>query len=236
MTNASVIVDIDATNLMNNINFSFRGNYTISNPSEEMNVTIATPFSRMDIGPNSLCNIKLNGSIIPYNIIDFDYSGSDLWDAYFDYLSYDLMLLICDITIPENTSIILEYAFDAKLTTNLNNLHELWIFYIVGTSRAWEGKITESVEFKVHGKTPDEFYNHSCKLLEQSNGTSYLWEWENEIIYDDAVFIIYYGNYSSDPFIPLFGSLVSTFLICAIIIIGIVGFVYLMTRDKNLVR
>lgn len=134
MTNASVIIDIDATNLMNAINFSFRGNYTIFNPNEAMNITIAAPFSLIDIGPDSQCNIKLNGSIIPYTTIDFDDVDSYLWDEYFRYISYDLMLLICNITIPGNTSIILEYEFDADMTTNLNNLYKLWIDYYVGTA------------------------------------------------------------------------------------------------------
>jgi hypothetical protein len=230
MKNASVIIDINATNLMNNITLSFSGNYTIFNPSEEMNVTIAAPFSKMDIGPNSTCNIKLNGSLIPHNAINFESSDSNQWDDYFSNGYYEMMLLICNITIPENESVILEYTFDAKLTVNLNDLHKLWIYYIVGTARTWAGKITESVEFNIYGKTPDEFYEHRCSVSELLNGTSYLWEWENEIIYDDEVYITYYGNYNYSGVIIISESLIQQIIIGSIIIIAILGFAYMMMR------
>lgn len=100
--------------------------------------------------------------------------------------------------------------------------------------RAWEGKITESVEFKVHGKTPDEFYNYSWTVSELIDGNSYLWEWKNETIYDEYVYIVYYGNYSYDPFPPSAGGIISIILICSILIIGILGFVYLITRLENI--
>ncbi|MHA2391864.1 MAG: hypothetical protein ACXAEX_07830 [Promethearchaeota archaeon] len=203
MTNASVIVDIDTTDLMNIINFSFSGNYTIFNSGETENITIAAPFSRMNIELDSTCNVKLNDSIISFEIIESSQLAWDLLDDYQVYM-YDAMFLICNITIPKNSSVILEYEFNANLITNLNNLHELTIYYYVGTSRAWEGGITESVEFKVHGKIPDEFYNNSyssCIVTELPDGNSYLWEWNNEIIYDSDVYIVYYGNYSYNPFI-----------------------------------
>lgn len=224
ITNANVIVDINATNLINNnnINFSFRGNYTIFNPNEAINITIAAPFSRMDIEPYSLCNIKLNGSIIPYDIIDFRMIHSDLWISYFDDLMYDLMLLICNITIPDNASIFLEYAFDANFNTDLDNLNELWIYYYVGTSRAWEGNITESVEFKVHGNPPDEFYNHRCTVSELLDGNSYLWEWEDETIDENSVYIVYYGNYSYNSYMGIGGIFSFIGIICLIAIIYVI--------------
>jgi len=204
MTNASVVVDIDATNLLNNISFSFEGNYTIFNPGEAINLTIGAPFSRMSIGPNSICNIKINDSLIPYIIIEPPSTNAwfhaNYWFQYAWAMYFDLMYLICNVTIPENSSIFLEYTFDANLTSNLNELHELTIYYYVGSSRVWEGIITESVEFKVHGKMPDEFYNNSCTVSDLPDGKRYMWEWKNERIYDNSVYIIYYGNYSYNQF------------------------------------
>jgi nitroreductase len=200
MTNASVVVDIDATNLLNNISFSFEGNYTIYNPGDTINLTIGAPFSRMSIRPDSICRVKINDSLIPYIIIEppstNEWFNATYWFRYIWANYFDLMFLLCNVTIPKNTSIILEYTFDTNLTSNINNLHELTINYYVGSSRAWEGVINEAVEFKVYGKTPDEFYNRSCTVSDLLGGKRYLWQWENERIYDNSVYIIYYGNYS----------------------------------------
>ena len=90
------------------------------------------------------------------------------------------------------------------------------IYYDVGTSRAWNGSITESVEFKAHKKLPNSYStigpdsnNYSCTVSNISDGRSYVWEWVDEIIMIDSVYISYNNPYYSlrrlTPFI-LFGS------------------------------
>ena len=235
MTNANVIVEIDATNLNKIIDFSFSGNYTIFNPSEMINVTIAAPFSNMIYSENIIGDISLNDSSIPFSIRPFNFSDSlwlesSLWKEYLQgsgipYVTF----LICNITIPENTSITLEYTFDSNITVDLRALGELFFRYDVGTSRVWKGNVTESVEFRVFGKTPDEFYNNSCTVSDLQDGKIYLWEWKNEIIYDDYVYIMYYGNYSWPSYFIPFGN---SFLTIKIIFVFVLVYVIKLRRSK----
>ncbi|GAH57197.1 unnamed protein product, partial [marine sediment metagenome] len=56
----------------------------------------------------------------------------------------------------ENNSITIEYSFIAYIDTT-TSIDILNIYYDVGTSRAWNGTISERVEFKVYGKLPDSY-------------------------------------------------------------------------------
>jgi len=241
MINASVTLEIDATNLLNNVTFSFRGSYTLYNPGETTNLTIAAPFAEMTFRENSTCIIKINNSVIPFSVKCFRPYGLDkddpdldgLWGIYLlqNYF-VNTTFLICNVTIPTNTSIILEYAFDTNKTINLNNLTELKIYYYVGTSRYWKGVTTESVEFKVLGKTPDDFYNNNCTVSELPDGPNYLWEWKNEIIYDAYVFILYEGNYTFIlfPIISFGNSFLFITIMCLLSLIYIIK----LNRSKQI--
>jgi hypothetical protein len=188
----------------------------------------------MEIEPNSTFNIKINDTIVPYTILDGYRHGSDLWYEAWLIWGDDIMLIVCNITIPENSSIVLKYEIDTSKEINLDELDELTIFYVVGTSRLWSGNITESVEFKVQGKIPHKYYkpiNKSCIVSKLPDGKSYLWEWKNEIIPDKSVYIVYYGGYN-DSLFPLTMGVISFSIICFIVFIGIVG----IMRLKNLKR
>ena len=39
------------------------------------------------------------------------------------------------------------------------------------------------------------YFNYSCSISNFSNGRSYAWEWLNETIMIDSVYILYYYNY-----------------------------------------
>ena len=65
-------------------------------------------------------------------------------------------------------------------------------------SRAWNGTVSERVEFKVYGKPPDYYssyrkdhFEYNCTISDITNGKSYAWEWENEIINVNSVYISY---------------------------------------------
>ncbi len=111
--------------------------------------------------------------------------------------------ILTNISVPENSSVKIEYSFDAYIThTDMDG--DLYIYYDVGTSRAWNGTISERVEFKTYGKLPNSysmmqnqpiFYNYSCTISNFTNGRSYAWEWIDEIIMIDSVYISYRYNY-----------------------------------------
>ena len=88
--------------------------------------------------------------------------------------------------------------FEGKVTPDLND-DQLTILYDVGTSRVWNGSTSERVEFKTYGKLPDSYsksiperFNYTCTISNYSNGRSYTWEWVNERIMIDNVYVMYY--------------------------------------------
>lgn len=199
MTNASVIFNIDYKEQYNRIDIGFKGNYTIYNPDATQNITLAAPFSAEFKNLESTCVIKIDNTIISFELIQLHWS--DPWAEYLDSVGLGMSnrrnFILINVTFPENTSIKIEYGFDAYIDQP-NSDDRLHIYYDVGTSRAWNGTITERVEFKTYGKLPDSYsnntdiYNYSFTISNFSNGESYTWDWVDETIMTNSVYISYY--------------------------------------------
>ena len=215
MTNASVIFNIDAERHLSRINIDFTGNYTIYNPSESMKVTLVAPFSSEFKNLESSCVIKIENTTVSYEFLEYNFTDSP-WEEYLEsrYFMQNRKFLIINATFPENDSITIEYSFDAHIDIT-SSFDILNIFYDVGTSRAWNGTITERVEFRVYGKRPDSYssyrkdrFEYNCTISDIEDGKSYVWEWENEIINVNSVYISYsyYNPYAKLIFFILFPS------------------------------
>ncbi len=197
MTNASVIFNVDAKTYLSRINIDFTGNYTIHNPSESMNVTLVAPFSSNFKDLESSCLIKIENTTVSYDFLDYNFTDSP-WEEYLDWRYFESRkFIIINATFPENDSITIEYNFGAHIDIRESS-DVLNILYDVGTSRAWNGTITERVEFKVYGKRPDSYstyrkdsFEYNCTISEIEDGISYAWEGENEIINVNSVYISY---------------------------------------------
>ena len=189
MTNASVIFTIGAKAYLSRIYLNFIGNYTIYNPNETMYAILVAPFSTDFINLESSCVIKIDNTSISYDFIEYNFTESP-WEEYLDWqYNHNRKFLIINATFPKNDSITIEYSFSAHIDTSYMDI--LRIFYDVGTSRAWNGTISERVEFKVYGKTPDSYSSNNCTISDITNGKSYAWEWENEIINVNSIYISY---------------------------------------------
>lgn len=195
MTNASVIFDIYYLEQYNEIFIRFNGNYTIYNPDTSQNLTIAAPFSSEFENLESTCVIKVDNDSIPFTY--FQYHWSDPWAEYLDSVTSLRSFVLTNITFLENSSTKIEYSFAAYIIQPDSD-DRLNIYYDVGTSRAWNGSITERVEFKAHKKLPNsystsgqEISNVSCTVSNISDGRTYTWEWVNETIMIDSVYISY---------------------------------------------
>ncbi|MFX1366832.1 MAG: hypothetical protein ACFFCE_04480 [Promethearchaeota archaeon] len=224
MPYANVLVEIDAIKPNSYINLHFKGNYTIFNPNNNKNVTILAPFPINMLGidyhtlddlmdeaggsyyeitpleiPSLIFNstIKINNTIIPYEICYFPKSYRED--------SYNFMFcFLCNITLPENSNLVLEYNFNTHIATPPilgSSYYAIEFIYQVGTARTWFGNITESVEFRVKGYQPDHFncwrsgsdgaYGKNCTISNIKGGKSYLWEWNNVRIYEDYISLSY---------------------------------------------
>ncbi|MHA2288434.1 MAG: hypothetical protein ACXABG_06570 [Promethearchaeota archaeon] len=199
MTNAMVLFNVDYEEQDNRIDISFNGNYTIFNPEAAQNITLAAPFSPVFKNLESTCVIKIDDSIKAFKFIEHHWS--DPWDEYLDSVGLGMSnkrnFILTNATFPENSSVKIEYSFDAYIDQP-NSDDRLLIYYDVGTSRAWNGTITECVEFKTYGKLPDSYsnnsdwYNYNFTISSFTNGKSYKWDWVDETILRNSVYIAYY--------------------------------------------
>jgi hypothetical protein len=201
MTNANVIFNIDATNHHEKISIDFRGNYTIFNPDEAKEITLVAPFSTVFKNLENSSLIKVNKETIPHKCINYNITN-DYWKDYFEYMYMNSRkFLITNVTIPSNDSITLEYSFTAFIDTAFYSNDGLRINYDVGTSRAWNGTITERVEFRVYGEPTksyssfsgygEEAVEYNCTLSDLEDGRSYSWNWKEEVIKANTVYIYY---------------------------------------------
>jgi len=224
MTNASIIFNIEY--LTNRIDISFEGNYTVYNPDESLNMTLVAPFSTDFYNLESTCIVKVGGNVTSFSFLEYNFFESP-WEQYLDTrfeMSSRRKFIVINTTVAENSSIELEYSFEAY-TVDPNSVDVLEIYYDVGTSRAWNGSITERVEFKAHGKLPDSYSDYegaNCTITSIENGKSYVWEWLNEVITANRVYIKYRnpGRYFLGRILPfiIIPSVFSAIIIPAVII------------------
>lgn len=204
LTNANIIIDSDMTSLNYPGPVSFKGNYTIFNPDEEINLTIGAPFTFRS--PEN-CTVLLNKTNIPYDIVydhHLDDYQIDIWNQYLynrsfydfsDFYFFDGFWIIINISIPQNTEVILYYEFQSPQYSWYIVEGYYKIVYDVGTARLWNGNITETVELSVHGHLPNSIYEEeSCIISDISNGKSYCWNWNNQRIEINYVGMYYYFN------------------------------------------
>lgn len=229
MTSANVIINADTSNLKYLGAISFSGNYTIFNPDQDINFTIGAPF---EFFPPENCIVLVNGTSIPYDIINdyqIDYQEeSQIWNQYLynrTGVIYGFWVL-CNISIPKNTSIKLQYDFITPKPTHdeLEGYYD--IIYDVGTARLWNGNITESVEIRVNGHLPDSIYNEqSCVISNILNGKKYCWDWRDERIEINYVGLNYYFNFEKE-YITLYNSI----RITLILVTSLVGVAFILIK------
>ena len=205
LLDASVVFNIDSTDFLNTIGINFDGNYSIFNPDNVMNVTLYAPFRLDSELINSSCDVQVNGTPISFKLIDIYELEYNVSNVIMGYLSSSFMfrsnLIVCNLTLAENSTTIIRYRFNGPMLNPLYTHDEFSINYDLGTAKAWQGNITEKVEFVVNGKIPNsyrEFSNYSledrCQITNINNGRVYTWEWDDENINTQLVGIIYRGR------------------------------------------
>ncbi|MFX0102682.1 MAG: hypothetical protein ACFFCS_24155 [Candidatus Hodarchaeota archaeon] len=199
MTLANVVLDIDATDHLHSIGVQFDGNYTVMNTNETKNVTIGAPFSPSMAGLGLACTVTLNGTPVPFEILDNVSLNSTVWLKYTH--SIVEQFITCNVTVPENGSVVLRYTINASIV-DLSD--EVMIDYIVGTARAWSGNVTELVTFNVKGTLPhahsdylEGVFEKHCTVQDITGGRSYSWSWNDEAIEESSVYVAY--HYEDPP-------------------------------------
>lgn len=247
MTDANVEINVDALNVnqvLGHFNLSFIGNYTIFNPSDAINITIALPFD-WENATSSNMEIIANNISIPFVLVNKSFILTDDWDGFFYTYYYPIFFIVFNITIPKNESIVIKSSFQTSTSLDSFIADEVYINYIVGTYRGWSphsgsSSISENVEFRVQGQQPDGFsdyapglFSRNCTVTDINNGKSYLWRWDNETIMDNRVYIMYETTQPTYIFGHLYLGLGLLGLISVILICTIISAKYRVNKKKR---
>jgi hypothetical protein len=228
LLHANVLINADTSDIISFGEVSFSGNYTIFNHGKSVNMTIAAPFA---FHPTNSCKIMVNSSNTQYLLYRDWETEAEPWELYMvnrtevPLLSY--FWLLCNVTIPENHTLLISYEFSTFGHDYFTKLTNYVLVYDVGTSRIWNGNITEEVNINIHGKLPDTiFYREKCNVQDLSDGKNYRWNWDNERITTNFVGVLY--SFKSHSFLPAFIYL-AFWLFC---FFGIVYLFYLAFRKS----
>jgi hypothetical protein len=194
LVSANVVIDADTSNLRYLGKITFKGNYTISNSGNDLNITIAAPFN---INPEKNLTVLVNNTLIPSDILNSDELQLELWLEYVENISTYFLTprywILSNISIPENQTIEIYYEFNHPEPIYSRDLVSFDIIYDVGTARLWNGTITEKVEIRTHGHNPKSIYHEDfCQTSNILDGRSHIWEWFDERVDIDFVGVYYY--------------------------------------------
>lgn len=229
LTEANVLIEVEAINYPDIIRWNFEGNYTIYNPNNSIEITIAFPFYMSFVNNISL---RVNGNPIDIDDVISLYNVPDIWNSYMDDLSdtYYRNAYICNITFPTNDSLNVQFnlnSYSYRINDYFDYVGKYDIVYDVGTSRIWNGNITEKVEFRIQGRQPDYcYYANQCNISENEDGKSYIWAWNNEIININLVGISYLPTQLESLYFIIF--------MIIIIIAGIIGITFFIIKKSRL--
>ncbi|MCE7741566.1 MAG: hypothetical protein GOP50_03830 [Candidatus Heimdallarchaeota archaeon] len=204
MIEASVVMEINETyGNIGTFGIIFDGNYTIYNPNETIEILIGAPFLTIYEGLSDSLLIEVEGSEKEFDIVYYDYHNNtaNSWMDYFSlYITESRYFALCNVTFAGFSNTTIRYRFNS--TTSFTDGSALYITYDVGTARAWNSSITETVEFRVIGEQPTDFTDFTeegyanLTVTEISRGQSYLWSWvEVELMMVPFVDIEYMPEY-----------------------------------------
>ena len=241
LLSANVKIDVDTSNLRFRGKIHFNGNYTIFNPESDINITIGAPFEfrRLDN-----CTVLLNGTKVPFitiagNKLEQEYN-SEIWEEYLvNELPYYHELayfreswVLCNISIPKNSSIKLEYDFIVPRAKFTQLIRYYYILYDVGTARLWNGNTTEIVEINVNDNLPTSIFSEDlCDVSNISNRMSYRWEWNNERIEINFLGLYYYLS-----FLHEYDYLYTSIKLYILLIISIVGILLFIKKYNSSIK
>lgn len=186
MEEASVLFDIKALK-KNTFDIKFRGNYTFFNTNDTQSIILGAPFGfEME---DNITDIKIiaNDTLIPYEIIEIYEEEYPQWNDFLGWYIVSRLFIISNVTFQSDSITSVSYSFSAYINsqTAINSIR-----YDVGTSRAWDEKVTEAVDFRVQGVQPS-YYSSGCNVTKIETGKSYSWQWVNTVIMENNVGISY---------------------------------------------
>ena len=203
LLNASALITINATDLINEIGITFNGTYTLFNPENTTNLTINLPFSLCFNVENATFGVFVNDTQVPFEIVSI--AGDNLTSTgvnidimpEFDF-HCPITLITSNLTLLENNTYVVKYQFEASIPKPLNYRNLFYMVYSSDTAKLWKGNATERVEYKVFGGNPifgtTGYQEGLRQVIDIAGGKRFISVWNNTQNYTAQIGITFYGS------------------------------------------
>ncbi len=199
--------------------YDFYSTFLIHNSNETINATVGIPLTsnypyQEDSNgwywsyENSLgLKIKMNESDVDYEVFNLD--DEEIYNTTFkdvieetfgvplNFIGTFYELAIFNIAFESDSFYNLTYTYSNGRKRgpygdceHLYYMSEISVYYNIGTARAWNHNINESVLMSVTGTQPDHCIG-VCEILQHPDKVEYLWEWNDEPVTEDYVGVNY---------------------------------------------
>ena len=248
MTNADVLMEIDAINFRDNFIVSFTGNYTIANSGNTTEIQIGAPFSSPYFGAlpsygqiygemiedlNNSLKITSNSLEVSFRLSYINATLAKYWHQYIPDTISTRLFAVCNITLNAFSDNLVQFSWTANIRRDPRSSF-VHFYYDVGTSRGWEGNISEKVSFNITGRQPqfytdyqEGYFEKQCQISNFKDGKLYSWEWLNERINESVVGV----RYNTDKWTEY---ILYFFVFVPLVIITVVVFVIFIHRKRRL--
>jgi hypothetical protein len=250
MSYASVFMDINAINHRNEFTLDFSANYTIYNSNETSNVLIGAPFYNFydyyyyyihdtDILLNSISETLkfiVNDVEVSSSLEHLTAENAEDWEEFLPKYYGSRLFVISNITLNGFSNNSLQYTWNSIIKKHPRSASTSF-YYDVGTSRGWNGTITEFVKIKVLGRQPDYYsdyvedhFSKNCIINSFEGGKIYNWEWIDERITDYFVGVTFDGD-------TYWQKNMIYFILFPLLLSPIIGYlIYLAVKRKKLFK
>ena len=203
LLNASTIITLNATNLINEISITFNGTYTLFNPENTTNLTISLPFSLCFDVENATFGVFVNNTQAPFEIVNtteehLTSMGVNIDIMYSFNFHCPITLITSNLTLLENITYVVKYQFEGSIPKPLSYQNLFYMIYSSETAKLWKGNATERVEYNVLGGSPiisrSGPYEGLPQELDIVGGKRFICEWDNTQNSTVEIGIIFYGS------------------------------------------
>lgn len=161
LLNASAIITLNATDLINEIGITFYGEFTLFNPEKPTNLTILLPFSLRLDAVNASFGVSINDTQVPFEILSTTEENLtsmgvniDFMTNYYFFVHWPISLITSNLTLLENNTYVVKYQFEGIIPEPIGGGGIFFMIYSSGTAKFWKGNATERVEYLVFGGNP----------------------------------------------------------------------------------
>ena len=203
LVHISVIITINATDLINEIGIAFDGAYTLFNPESSANLNISLPFSLCLDRDITNFGVFINETQVPFEIVsyteeNFANTGIDINIMPAIDIHCPITLIVSNLTLLENYTYVVKYQFEGSIPKPLSYRNLFYMDYSSDTAKLWKGNATERVVYNAFGGDPifstGGSHGGFRQLSDITGGKMFISEWDNAQNKTIQIGIRFYGH------------------------------------------